>query len=116
MTKDEAEPLAEIRKSMLELRDDGNVFTAPHTMVGVPLEKIYPGHPYWDPNWVAIEDLVRPVLERWIAKHEECPSLGLTASSKSLANRQINRGNAILSFLKDGDLASISDLREAASQ
>ncbi len=55
MTEDEAEPPAEIHRSMIELRDDGKVFTAPPTMVGVPLEKIYPGHPYWDPSWASIE-------------------------------------------------------------
>ncbi|KAH8899013.1 hypothetical protein GQ53DRAFT_362807 [Thozetella sp. PMI_491] len=103
-TEEEIDPPAEISKSMLDLLDDGTVFTAPATMVGVPLAKISPDHPYWDPEWRPIEDSIRPALEKWQSKHEEHLAKGSTNSSKFLANRQINRGNAILKFLQEGDL------------
>lgn len=41
----------EIKRNTLELTDDGTFFVDPPIMRGVPLEKISPGHPYWEIAW-----------------------------------------------------------------
>ncbi|KAK0647170.1 hypothetical protein B0T16DRAFT_173151 [Cercophora newfieldiana] len=96
--------LPEINKANLVLRDDGTVFTDPPCMRGVPLEKISPGHPYWEPDWPNVEEIVAPQLAKWKAKYEIHMANKASQSSKFLANRQINRGNAVLKFLADGKL------------
>ncbi|KAK3681103.1 hypothetical protein B0T22DRAFT_388587 [Podospora appendiculata] len=96
--------LPEINKETLILRDDGVVFTDPPCMRGVPLVKISPSHPYWEEDWVAIEEVVEPHLKRWSDKYEHYKVVGGTQSSKFLANRQVNRGKAILRFLQEGEL------------
>lgn len=94
-----------INKDTLPFRDDGTVYTEPELMRGVPLEKITPDHPYWDPAWPSIEEQTRPQLEKWqekYQKHVDDPSL--PQSSKFLAGRQVNRGKQILDFLENGNL------------
>jgi hypothetical protein len=97
-------PLNEITKDVLMLRDDGVVFTDPPAMRGVPLAKISKGDAYWDDEWPDLEVTVAASLGRWEAKHEEHVAANHSTSSKFLANRQINRGKAILKFLNEGEL------------
>lgn len=102
---DEAQPpLKEITKDVLVLRDDGVIFTDPPAMRGVPLAKITKGDAYWDDEWPDLEATVAASLARWEAKHEEHIAANHSTSSKFLANRQINRGKAILKFLEEGEL------------
>lgn len=102
---DEAQPpLKEITKDVLVLRDDGVAFTDPPAMRGVPLAKITKGDAYWDDEWPDLEATVAASLARWEAKHEEHIAANHSTSSKFLANRQINRGKAILKFLEEGEL------------
>ncbi|KAB5518003.1 hypothetical protein GE09DRAFT_978723 [Coniochaeta sp. 2T2.1] len=94
----------EITKDSLVLADDGTVFTEPEIMRGVPLEKISPSHPYWDPAWPPLEDFITPTLMKWQEKYEKATVEMATQSSKYLANRQINRGNAVLKYLREGPI------------
>jgi hypothetical protein len=94
-----------ITNDTLLLQDDGTVYTEPELMRGVPLEKISPDHPYWNPAWPSIEEQTRPQLEKWqekYQKHVDDPNL--PQSSKFLAGRQVNRGKQILDFLENGNL------------
>ncbi|KAK4443255.1 hypothetical protein QBC34DRAFT_417327 [Podospora aff. communis PSN243] len=100
----EEENLPEVNKSVLVLRDDGVVFTEPPCMAGVPLAKIGPDHPYWEPEWQNLEEVVEPMLKKWKEKYEYHMANNSSQSSKFLANRQINRGKAILKFLAEGEL------------
>ncbi|KAK4139075.1 uncharacterized protein C8A04DRAFT_33463 [Dichotomopilus funicola] len=79
--------LPEINKAVLSVKHDGVVFTDPPIIRGVPLAKISPDHPYWEPSWPKIEDLS-----------------GSTHRDKHLANRDAKLGRTILKFLKDGEL------------
>ncbi|KAK4215520.1 hypothetical protein QBC37DRAFT_281555 [Rhypophila decipiens] len=99
-----AEDLEEINKSVIEFEDDGKVFTKPDFMAGVPLEKISPEHPYWDKDWPPLAPLTTATLRKWEGKLEYHKQAESAAASKFLANRQVNRGNAILEFLRDGEL------------
>jgi len=95
----------EITKDILALRDDGVVFTDPPCMRNVPLVKISPSHAYWDPEWKSIEDHVQGILDMWLERHEQhLKDPKTTAASRFLANRQINRGRAVLQFLQEGEL------------
>lgn len=94
-----------INKDTLLLKDDGTIFTEPEIMRGVPLEKISPEHPYWDPTWPLIEDLTKPQLEKWVLKYQRhVDDKKLPQSSKFLAGRQVNRGKQVLEFLEKGNL------------
>ncbi|OIW22722.1 hypothetical protein CONLIGDRAFT_586657 [Coniochaeta ligniaria NRRL 30616] len=101
---DEDEDTEEITKDMLVLKDNGAVFTEPDIMRGVPLEKISPSHPYWDPSWPPLEAFITPTLEKWQEKYEKALVESASQSSKYLANRQVNRGNAVLKYLREGPL------------
>ncbi|KAM7190995.1 hypothetical protein V8F20_009533 [Naviculisporaceae sp. PSN 640] len=96
--------LEEIDKSVIEFEDDGKVFTKPGFMAGVPLEKISPDHPYWDPHWTDLGPAMSTTLKKWEEKLENHVKNGSAAASKFLANRQVNRGKAILEFLQEGEL------------
>ncbi|KAK3374580.1 hypothetical protein B0H63DRAFT_400251 [Podospora didyma] len=99
--------LPEINKSVLLLRHDGIVFTEPEIVRGVPLAKISPGHPYWDPEWPSLQDYIQPQLQKWVDKYDEYVNNVAKPpppSSKFLAGRQVNRGKAILRYLKEGEL------------
>lgn len=96
--------LPEITKDVLALRDDGVVFTDPPCMRNVPLVKISPDHAYWEPDWVSVEDHIQGTLNMWLERHQQyVGDPKATPASRFLANRQINRGNATLQFLKQGD-------------
>ncbi|KAK5655324.1 hypothetical protein OQA88_5891 [Cercophora sp. LCS_1] len=103
MPQEEGEDLPEINKEVLALQDDGEVYTDPPCMRGVPLAKISPDHPYWEKEWQSIEDFVLPNLRKWEDKYEHHKANGSSQSSKFLANRQVNRGKAILKFLEQGE-------------
>ncbi|KAK0736404.1 hypothetical protein B0T21DRAFT_383945 [Apiosordaria backusii] len=99
------EPLPEITKENLCLRDDGTVYTAPPFMVGVPLAKISPDHPYWENDWDPdIASHIQKDLEKWTAKFQEMDSQGVKDHRKYEAQRQINRGQLTLKFLEEGEL------------
>lgn len=100
---DHAEDLPPINQACLALRDDGTVFTDPPCMRGVPLARIGPDHPYWDPEWVALEEPVQAQLSKWSEKFEKLKNEGGAASTKYLAGRQQNRGKLVLEFLANGE-------------
>ncbi|CAH0036539.1 unnamed protein product [Clonostachys solani] len=103
------EPLEEINRHNLVLRHDGEVYTHPDCMIGVPVAKIDENHPYWDRTWKDIRAEVKDSRERWVGKQkaihlaearkESC------GSSKYQAGRQINRGTKILEFLDEGPIS-----------
>ncbi|KAK1754125.1 hypothetical protein QBC47DRAFT_302556 [Echria macrotheca] len=96
--------LPDITKATLTLRDDGVVFTDPPCMRGVPLAKITPEHEYWEKSWKPIEKIIQPGLQKRKAKYEQHVAAGASQSTKFLANRQVNRGKAILKYLEGGEL------------
>lgn len=94
------DPGPDITKARLHLRDDGVVFTEPEIMRGVPLERITPDHPYWDPKWEEVETMILEKLEGWKQKLEQCLEQG---KNRFLAGRQVNRGKTIMDFLHKSD-------------
>lgn len=72
-------------------------------MEGVPVEVITPNHPYWNPEWVDIPDLIRPQLETWQERKKAIYSdPHSNPQQRSLATRQCNRGKAILDYFTSG--------------
>lgn len=100
MTQAVEDPGPDITKARLHIRDDGVVFTEPEIMRGVPLERITPDHPYWDPKWEEVEAMIQEKLEGWKQKLEQCLEQG---KNRFLAGRQVNRGKTILDFLQKAD-------------
>lgn len=99
--------LPEITRSILALQHNGEVYTAPELMVGVPVRKIDENDPYWDPKWTPLVPKIEESLAVWEGKYE---AHALAAAkqvegerskkhAQFLANRQVNRGRAILEFL-----------------
>jgi hypothetical protein len=101
---DDAPILPEINKEVLCLRDDGTVFTDPPMMRGVPLAKISPDHPYWESDWVPLEEIVVPQMQRYQEKYKRLEQEGTKHRDKHLANRDAKRGRTILKFLEEGEL------------
>ncbi|KAJ0104385.1 hypothetical protein J7T55_011170 [Diaporthe amygdali] len=97
---DPSDPGPEISKETLLLRDNGVEFTEPEIMRGVPLERITPDHPYWDPKWEVLDQVTQQKLDSWKRKLEECLALN---KNRFLAGRQVNRGNTIMTFLQKTD-------------
>lgn len=97
-----AEYSTPITRSNLILKHDGRVYTHPDCMRGVPVEKIGPNHPYWDPSWKPIEPEIEAILEGWRTKRTTALGSGKTAT-KFQPGRQVNRGETILKFLEDAD-------------
>ena len=54
----------EITKKTLELADNGIFFVDPPIMRGVPLDRIFPGHPYWELAWPNTELSIQYQIER----------------------------------------------------
>ncbi|KAL2155689.1 hypothetical protein VTH82DRAFT_431 [Thermothelomyces myriococcoides] len=102
--QEDVELLPEITKDVLSLRHDGVVFTDPPIMRGVPLAKISPEHPYWEPDWRPLEEIVEPVWQKHQEKYDQLERSGTTYRDKHLANRDAKRGRLILKFLQDGEL------------
>ena len=98
-------PLTEINRDNLILRHDGNTYTYPQCMVGVPVGKIHPGHPYWEPDWKDVRAEIMDAREKWQQKHQAAIDAEArnekTGSSKYQIGRQVNRGTKIIEFLDD---------------
>ncbi|CAJ2506800.1 Uu.00g079860.m01.CDS01 [Anthostomella pinea] len=94
--------LEEITRENLVLKENGSVITEPPMFAGAPLEKIDEKHPYWNPEWETVESIIQPQLDKWKERLE-----GLRRNPEAvrhtvfLANRQVNRGQAVIDFLKD---------------
>lgn len=96
------DPGPEIANESLHLKDDGEVFTEPEIMRGVPVARISPDHPYWDKNWEPVEASVQAKLTEWETKLQEC--IASQPKKRFLAQRQVNRGKTTLDFLKKGPI------------
>ncbi|ORY63474.1 uncharacterized protein BCR38DRAFT_410390 [Pseudomassariella vexata] len=94
----------EINHETLILKHNGQFYTEPPIMYGVPLERIDPKHPYWDPEWQPLEEYIQPQLDKWKEKHEALRrDPNAVRHTVFLANRQVNRGQAVLDYLKEGE-------------
>lgn len=107
--QEDDEPLEDITKENLILRHNGEVYTYPECMEGVPLVKIDPSHPYWEPGWKDIRKEVEIQRAKWMAKlkdHRENPNPHKPGTSmKYQIGRQVNRGGTILDFLHSGPIS-----------
>ncbi|KAI1803174.1 hypothetical protein F4811DRAFT_554167 [Daldinia bambusicola] len=94
----------EVTRERLALKDDGKVMTEPSMYAGIPLERIDKDHPYWDPEWEPLEAIIQPQLDKWKEKLDQLrrdpQSIRHTVF---LANRQVNRGQSVVNFLRDGE-------------
>ncbi|KAM6514251.1 hypothetical protein FALCPG4_015407 [Fusarium falciforme] len=103
------EPLEEITRDNLVLRHNGEVYTYPECVEGVPLVKINENHPYWEPNWPNVRTLIEPQLARWREKHQAAidagPKQEKGASSKYQIGQLVNRGVKILEFHEQGPIS-----------
>ncbi|KAM3471441.1 hypothetical protein MY8738_009325 [Beauveria namnaoensis] len=99
----------DITKETLILRHNGSFYVYPKCIEGVPVEKITPSHPYWEPKWPDLRTLVEPVLRSWEEKYqaaEEANRRGEAVGSvKYQYGRQVNRGNKIVKFLEQGAIS-----------
>jgi hypothetical protein len=106
---DDDEPVDEITSKNLVLRDNGEVYTYPECMRGVPLVKIDENHPYWDPEWKDLKTEVKAQHDRWERKLEihrqNAENQKPLSSIKYQIGRQINRGQTILEFLEMGTIS-----------
>ena len=96
--------LEELRSPEITMRHDGHVYTYPALMAGVPLEKIDPNHPYWEPAWKDPAELIRNTL---VAHEEKYNQFVQDPKDKPHHNkyfhgRQVNRGRETLEFLEEG--------------
>ncbi|KAI0191575.1 hypothetical protein F4808DRAFT_384332 [Astrocystis sublimbata] len=93
----------EITRESLALRDNGSVITQPPMFTGVPLEKIDEHHPFWNPEWEPLDRTVQAALDKWKERLENLRNNpDAVRHTMFLANRQVNRGQAVLDFLRDG--------------
>ncbi|KAI1105645.1 hypothetical protein F4804DRAFT_303587 [Jackrogersella minutella] len=91
----------EITKERLVVKDDGKVVIEPPMFAGIPLEQIDKDHPYWDPEWEPLEDIIQPQLDKWKEKLEQLKQTpDAIRHTIFLANRQVNRGQAVVDFLR----------------
>lgn len=92
----------EITKAVSALRDDGTIITAPPMFAGCPLQKIDDKSDFWDIEWQSLESIIQPQLDKW---KEKLVGLRQTPDAVRhtvfLANRQVNRGQAVMDFLAD---------------
>ncbi|PSR81102.1 hypothetical protein BD289DRAFT_454939 [Coniella lustricola] len=95
----DVDPGPDITAERLHLRDDGVVYTEPAIMRGVPIERIHPGHPYWEQDWPDPLPILQAKYEDWLAKLDACLASG---KNRFLAGRQVNRGKTIVDFLQNG--------------
>ncbi|KAF5724954.1 hypothetical protein FMUND_319 [Fusarium mundagurra] len=97
-----AQPLEEITRENMVLKNDRNVYTYPECVAGVPLVKINEEHPSWEANWPNVKTIIEPQLARWREKHQAAieagPKQDKGGSSKHQIGRQVNRGIKILEF------------------
>ena len=98
----------EICRDNLVLRHNGIVYTYPPCVEGVPLAKVNESHPYWDPKWPSIRNLIEPQLKQWEEKYRIAiikRQNGDISSAKFQTGRQVNRGRTILRFLEHGEIS-----------
>jgi len=92
----------EITKAISVLRDDATIITAPPMFAGCPLQKIDEKSEFWDIEWQSLESIIQPQLDKW---KEKLVGLRQTPDAVRhtvfLANRQVNRGQAVMDFLAD---------------
>ncbi|KAF6513028.1 hypothetical protein HZS61_007286 [Fusarium oxysporum f. sp. conglutinans] len=104
-----AQPLEEITRDNMALKNDGNVYTSPECVAGVPLVKINEEHPYWDPKWPNVKTLIGPPFARWRQQHQAAieagPKQDKSGSSKNEIGKQVNRGIKILEFHEKGPIS-----------
>ncbi|KAI8626132.1 hypothetical protein F5Y19DRAFT_466707 [Xylariaceae sp. FL1651] len=93
----------EITRNCLVLKDNGSIIVEPPMFAGVPLEKIDERHPFWNPEWEPLENTIQRQLDKWKEKLEDLRRRpDSVRHTVFLANRQVNRGQTVLDFLKDG--------------
>ncbi|KAI0531520.1 hypothetical protein GGR58DRAFT_518464 [Xylaria digitata] len=93
----------EITPKSLVLKDNGSIMTEPLMFAGVPLEKINENHPFWNPEWEPLERTVQAALDKWKERLENLRKKpDAVRHTMFLANRQVNRGQSVLDFLRDG--------------
>ncbi|EJP61599.1 uncharacterized protein BBA_09442 [Beauveria bassiana ARSEF 2860] len=90
-----------ITKDTLILRHDGSVYTYPKCIEGVPVEKITPSHPYWEPTWPDLRTLV----ERDLRVHEMNRSAKKAGIRDEVVrtyhyDHKVTQGKRILKFLE----------------
>jgi hypothetical protein len=104
-----AAPEEEITRENMVLKHDGEVYTYPECVEGVPLVKIDENHPYWEPNWQNVKSLIEPQLAQWREKYqaviEASPKQEKGGSSKYQIGRQVNRGIKTLEFHETGPIS-----------
>lgn len=92
----------EINRENFIIKDDGKIITEPPMYAGIPLEKIHEKHEYWDPEWESLEGLIQPQVDRWKEKLEQLKQTPeAVRHSVFLANRQVNRGQQIIDFMRN---------------
>ncbi|KAI0912908.1 hypothetical protein F4823DRAFT_559428 [Ustulina deusta] len=93
----------EITRESLVLKDNGSIITEPPMFAGVPLEKIDENHPFWNPEWEPLEQTVQAALDKWKERLENLRKKpDAVRHTMFLANRQVNRGQSVLDFIRDG--------------
>ncbi|KAI2642486.1 hypothetical protein GGS21DRAFT_486306 [Xylaria nigripes] len=93
----------EITRASLVLQDNGSVIVHPPMFAGVPLEKIGQNHPFWNPEWEPLENTIQTALGKWTERLGKLQqTAGAVRHTVFLANRQVNRGQAIVRFLEEG--------------
>ena len=108
---EEERPLEEITKENLILQNNGEVYTFPECMEGVPMVKIDPSHPYWEPDWKDLRVEVEASRTKWEQKLKELKEKEdkgeptQPGPMKYQIGRQLNRGNTILEFLDHGSIS-----------
>ncbi|KAI1338189.1 hypothetical protein F5Y15DRAFT_134606 [Xylariaceae sp. FL0016] len=91
----------EITRESLVFGNDGSTLTGPDLFAGVPLQKIDEQHPYWHPEWDNLEGIIQPALDKWKEKLDALRrDPDAVRHTVFLANRQVNRGQTIVDFLK----------------
>ncbi|KAJ3509601.1 hypothetical protein NM208_g15646 [Fusarium decemcellulare] len=114
------EPLEEISRDNMVLRHNGEFYTYPECVEGVPLVKIDENHPYWEHNWPNVKTLIEPQLARWREKHQAAieagPKQEKGGSSKYQIGRQVNRGVKILEFHEAGPISPYQLLSKKYTQ
>ncbi|KAH6614523.1 hypothetical protein B0J18DRAFT_439567, partial [Chaetomium sp. MPI-SDFR-AT-0129] len=64
---------------------------------------ISPDHPYWEPSWKSIENILEPKRQKYQEKYNQLDQSGSTYFYKYGVNRKAKRGRRILEFLQDSD-------------
>ncbi|PTB65036.1 hypothetical protein BBK36DRAFT_1203955 [Trichoderma citrinoviride] len=101
--------LPKITKDTLVLKHKDGVYTEPEIVAGVPLEKIDPSHPYWEPDWPNLEQLIEPLLAHCEDEHKVAMAKRGSKEDKATKRfqlgRQVNRGKEIIKFLEEGEIS-----------